>query len=71
VFLTEASAGGHAPIDPEPYLPSSWVADLNRCRGAVPDGTAFAVKPELARVMIARAWTQGHRRAGWPPRLEY
>jgi hypothetical protein len=40
------------------------VTDLNRCRAAVPEGTAFAAKPELAQVMITRAWTQGHLRAG-------
>jgi SRSO17 transposase len=60
VFLSYASAGGHALIDRELYLPRSWTADPARCRSAgIPDGTAFATKPALARVMIGRALDAG------------
>ena len=60
VFLTYASAAGHALIDRELYLPKSWTADPARCAAAgIPDGTVFATKPKLARVMIARALDAG------------
>ena len=46
VFLSYASAAGHALIDRELYLPRSWTADPGRCRAAgIPDETAFATKP--------------------------
>ena len=65
VFLSYASAAGHALIDRELYLPRSWTADPDRCRAAgIPDGTAFATKPALARVMIGRALDAGTP-AGW------
>jgi SRSO17 transposase len=65
VFLTYASAAGHALIDRELYLPASWVADPDRCRAAgIPEGTVFATKPKLARVMIARVLDAGTP-AGW------
>jgi SRSO17 transposase len=65
VFLSYASAAGHALIDRELYLPWSWIADPGRCRAAgIPDGTAFATKPALARVMIGRALDAGTP-AGW------
>jgi SRSO17 transposase len=60
VFLSYASAAGQALIDREPYLPESWTADPARCAAAgIPDGTVFATKPALARVMIARALDAG------------
>jgi len=60
VFLTYAGRGGHALIDRELYLPKSWTADPARCRTAgIPDGTAFATKPALARRMIARTLDAG------------
>jgi SRSO17 transposase len=65
VFLTYASAAGHALIDRDLYLPKSWISDPGRCRAAgIPEGTAFATKPKLARVMIARALDAGTP-AGW------
>jgi SRSO17 transposase len=65
VFLSDASAAGHALIDRELYLPRSWATDPARCQAAgVPDGTVFATKPKLARVMIARALDAGTP-AGW------
>ena len=42
------------------YLPRSWTGNPARCRAAgIPDGTAFATKPQLARRMIERAVTAG------------
>jgi SRSO17 transposase len=60
VFLTYAGRDGHALIDRELYLPRSWTCDPARCRAAgIPEGTVFATKPKLARVMIARALDAG------------
>jgi SRSO17 transposase len=60
VFLTYASAAGHALIDRELYLPGSWTGDAARCRAVgIPDQTVFATKPALARRMIARALDAG------------
>jgi SRSO17 transposase len=60
VFLSYASPAGHALIDRELYLPRSWTADPARCAAAgIPEGTAFATKPKLARRMIARALDAG------------
>jgi SRSO17 transposase len=55
-FLAYASAGGHALIDRELYLPQSWTADRDRCRAAgVPDEVEFATKPRQAIAMLDRA----------------
>jgi SRSO17 transposase len=60
VFLSYASAAGHALIDRELYLPRSWAADPARCAAAgIPAKTAFATKPRLARRMIGRALDAG------------
>jgi SRSO17 transposase len=60
VFLSYASPAGHALIDRELYLPRSWTADPPRCAAAgIPDGTAFATKPGLARRMTGRALDAG------------
>jgi SRSO17 transposase len=60
VYLTYASSAGHALIDRELYLPRSWTGDPGRCQEAgIPEGTAFATKPALARRMIARALDAG------------
>jgi len=60
VFLTYASARGHALIDRELYLPASWADDRDRCRAAgVPDEVEFATKPRQAQAMIARALAAG------------
>jgi SRSO17 transposase len=56
VFLTYAAPGGHALIDRELYVPRSWLIDPGRCTAAgIPAETAFATKPKLAQIMIARA----------------
>jgi len=59
-YLTYAAPRGHALIDRELYPPRSWTADPARCAGAGnPAGTAFATKPALAQLMIARALDAG------------
>jgi SRSO17 transposase len=56
-FLAYASAGGHALIDRELYLPEPWIADRDRCRAAgIPDETEFVTKPRQAMTMLARAF---------------
>jgi SRSO17 transposase len=38
------------------YLPKEWLEDQQRCKVAgIPNKTAFATKPELARQMIQKA----------------
>jgi SRSO17 transposase len=60
VFLSYASRRGHALIDRDLYLPGSWTSDKARCVAAgIPEGTAFATKPKLARAMIGRALDAG------------
>ena len=60
MFLSYASRRGHALIDRELYLPRSWTCDKARCAAAgIPEGTAFATKPKLARAMIGRALDAG------------
>jgi SRSO17 transposase len=58
VYLGYAAPAGRALIDRELYLPKSWTGDPERCAAAgIPDGTAFATKPQLAQQMIERAVT--------------
>lgn len=60
VYLAYAAPAGSAFIDRALYLPRSWTGDPARCRAAgVPEDTAFATKPALARTMIARALDAG------------
>lgn len=60
VFLACATAAGHAFIDRELYLPRSWICGPARCAAAgIPEQTAFATKPQLARRMISRALDAG------------
>jgi SRSO17 transposase len=59
-FLAYASGRGHALIDRELYLPTSWTGDRDRCRVAgVPDEVEFATKPRHAQRMIERALAAG------------
>ena len=65
VYLAYVAPAGHALIDRELYLPKSWIADPGRCQAAgIPEGTAFATKPALARRMLARTLDAGVP-AGW------
>ena len=60
VYLAYAAPAGTAFIDRALYLPRSWTSAPARCRAAgVPEGTAFATKPALARQMITRALDAG------------
>ena len=60
VFLAYASCHGTAFLDRALYLPREWAADPARCKKAgVPEGTAFATKPALARAMLERAFAAG------------
>jgi SRSO17 transposase len=70
--------GGRALIDRELYLPEKWTGDRDRCRAAgIGDEVAFAMKPELAWAMIARArearvpfaWVAGDEVYGGNPKL--
>lgn len=60
VFLAYATAEGHALIDRELYLPEAWTNDRERCTAAgIGEEVAFATKPQLAQVLLARAFTAG------------
>src|SRR3954471_5151078 len=60
VFLAYASRHGTAFLDRALYLPEEWTGDPKRCEGAgMPEGTAFATKPQLAEAMLARAFAAG------------
>jgi SRSO17 transposase len=60
VFLSYASALGHALLDRELYLPKAWIDDRARCRQAgIPPDRSFATKPQLARELLARAFATG------------
>jgi SRSO17 transposase len=78
VYLAYAAPAGSAFIDRALYLPRSWTSDPARCRAAgVPQDTAFATKPALAREMIGRAldagapaaWVTADEVYGQDPRL--
>jgi SRSO17 transposase len=78
VYLTYASAGGHALIDRELYLPQVWADDTDRRTTAgVPAEVKFATKPALAAEMITRAldtgvaatWVAGDEVYGGDPQL--
>lgn len=65
VFLAYATGGGHALIDRELYLPTSWTEDPDRCAQAgIPADTAFATKPQMVVRMLERVETAGRLR-GW------
>jgi SRSO17 transposase len=60
VFLTYASAQGHALLDRELYLPQAWTHDEARCpQAGIPAERTFATKPQLARQMLERAFDAG------------
>jgi SRSO17 transposase len=56
VYLGYSAPAGHTLIDRELYLPKSRAGDPERCAAAgIPENTAFATKPQLARRLIERA----------------
>ncbi len=60
VFLAYASRHGTAFLDRALYLPKEWTDDPERCKKAgIPEGTPFATKIRLARVMLERAFAAG------------
>lgn len=60
VFACYASRFGHALIDRQLYLPKDWAEDEARRKKAhVPEDTAFATKPAMARAIIARTLEAG------------
>ncbi|MFK0284666.1 IS701 family transposase [Streptomyces sp. NPDC090499] len=60
VCLVYSAARGHAAIDRALYIPRSWTDDPDRCRSAgIPDGLAFATKPQSAAQMVERALDAG------------
>jgi len=65
VFLAYATGRGHALVDRELYLPTSWTEDPDRCAAAgIPEETEFATKPELVVRMLERVHDTG-RLTGW------
>ncbi|WP_346012138.1 transposase [Streptomyces sp. SID3343] len=65
VFAAYASRRGRALVDRRLYLPKSWTGERNRCDAArIPADRAFATKPEIARVVIARTLAAGMP-VGW------
>jgi SRSO17 transposase len=67
VFLSYVDPGRHRVlIDRELYLPRSWFAAPDRLTdAAVPDGVAFATKPEQAWAMIERDADDADFLFGW------
>jgi SRSO17 transposase len=60
VFLGYVGPLGHALLDRELYLPKEWTDDRARCEQAgIPADRPFATKPQLARQLLARAFTAG------------
>ncbi|MFG2304523.1 IS701 family transposase [Actinacidiphila glaucinigra] len=60
VYLVYSATRGHAAIDRALYMPRSWTEDPDRCRSAgIPEGLAFATKPQLAARMVERALDGG------------
>ncbi|HLH79926.1 MAG TPA: IS701 family transposase [Chthonomonas sp.] len=65
VFLAYVSLRGHAFVDRELYLPQEWAEDSARRRDAgVPAEVPFRTKPQIARVMLERAFAH-HIPARW------
>ncbi len=60
VFLAYATPRGRTFLDREVYLPKAWANDAARREEAgVPEDVTLRTTPELARVMLARAFQAG------------
>ncbi|HYQ91932.1 MAG TPA: IS701 family transposase [Candidatus Competibacteraceae bacterium] len=60
VFLGYASGHGQSLMDRERYLPKEWLDDPERCdRAGIPAEAVFQTKPQLAEVMLRRAFDHG------------
>jgi SRSO17 transposase len=60
VFLAYAGRHGTAFLDRALYLPQEWTDDPGRCgKAGVPEGTRFATKIRLAKLMLERAFAAG------------
>ena len=60
VFLGYAGRRGRALIDRALYLPERWTRDAaRRAKAGIPDGVAFATKPQLGLAMLDRALEAG------------
>ena len=60
VFLGYAAPLGAAFLDRALYVPQDWFADRDRCQAAgIPDEVNFQTKPQLARMLLERAWDAG------------
>ena len=60
VFLTLAGSKGRCLIDRELYLSKAWCKDSERRKDAhIPDEVIFRTKPQLAIMMLDRAYKQG------------
>ena len=58
VFLSYASPQGRTLLDRELYLPQEWVDNEDRRREAhVPEAIGFQTKPQLAKMLLKRAFT--------------
>lgn len=63
--MTYASEKGTAFIDRELFLPKEWAQDKQRCKAAgVPKDRKFLSKPQLAQLMLERAFEAGVK-ASW------
>ena len=59
-FAHAGIARGRTFLDRELYLPEAWAGDIaRRVAAGVPEGVKFAIKPQLARRMIAGALDVG------------
>ena len=66
VYMVYAGRRGHAAVDRELYVPRTWTTDPDRCRAAgLREETAFATKPDLAALMVARFPDAGTGPCGW------
>ena len=62
VFAALVTAFGQAWVDFDVYMPDCWADDpARRKKAGIPDGLAFATKPELAIVQVKRLVASGIR----------